>query len=128
MVEERDTKEIIGIMIEQDILNVIEQDKWMMDILRTAESLQLKDWLIGAGFVRNKVWNHISGYTNNLHRGSDVDLVYFDPDGNDEKADDELSEKLKKETGIEWEVVNEFYAHIWNGILPYTSTQDAIAH
>ena len=43
-------------MTEQDILKIIENDKWMMDILHVAERLNLPDSMIGAGFVRNKVW------------------------------------------------------------------------
>ena len=99
----------------------------MMDIIGIAASLQLKDWLIGAGFVRNKVWDHLSGNERKEVDTRDIDLVYFDPNGNDEKADERLSEKMKIETGIEWEIVNEFYAHKFNGIPPYSSTEDAIS-
>src|SRR3989344_341827 len=42
-------------MTEKDILDLIKIDKWMMDILRVAEKLNLPDWIIGAGFIRNKV-------------------------------------------------------------------------
>lgn len=115
-------------MTEQDILNLIKQDAWMMNVLQIAEKQHLKDWLIGAGFVRNKVWDHLHGYKKEGVETHDIDLVYFDPNGNDEKADNELSEKLQKETGIAWEIVNEAYAHVWNDLPPYTSTTDAIAH
>lgn len=115
-------------MIEQDILNLIQRDKWMMSVLQIAEKQNLKDWLIGAGFVRNKVWDHLHGYKKEGVETHDIDLVYFDPQGNDEKTDDALSEKLRKETGIAWEIVNEAYAHVWKNLSPYTSTEDAIAH
>jgi hypothetical protein len=36
----------------------------MMDILHIAEKLKLPDCMIGAGFVRNKVWDHLRGYKN----------------------------------------------------------------
>jgi len=42
---------------EQDISKIIEADDWMMDVLRAAEKLQLPDWWIGAGFLRNKIWD-----------------------------------------------------------------------
>ncbi|MEK7518789.1 MAG: nucleotidyltransferase family protein [Patescibacteria group bacterium] len=114
-------------MNEEDILNLIKADEWMMSILRTAEALQLPDWVIGAGFVRNKVWDHLHGYTKSAVDTADIDLVYFDPNGNDEKADETLSKKLLTETGLPWEVVNEVYAHIWNNLPPYRSTKDALA-
>ncbi len=114
-------------MTEQDIHNLIKQDEWMMKIITIASTLNLPDWVIGAGFVRSKIWNHLSGIENTTADITDIDLVYFDPNGNDEEADKKLSTKLQEETGIEWEVVNEFYANKWNGLSPYTSTEDAIS-
>ncbi len=114
-------------MTEKEILDLIEKDPWMMKIILTASSLNLSDWIIGAGFVRNKVWDHLSGINNEEVNTKDIDLVYFDPNGNDQKADEKLSEKLKQETGINWEIVNEFYAHRWNNLPPYTSATDAIS-
>lgn len=114
-------------MTEQDILNLISKDKWMMDILHIAEKLNLPDWVIGAGFVRNKVWDYLHGYNKTQVDTADIDLIYYDTNGNDQQADKKLSEKLKKETGIEWEVVNETYAHKWNDLPPYKSTEDALS-
>jgi len=114
-------------MTEQEILNLIENDKWMMNILRIARSQNLKDWAIGAGFVRNKVWDHLSGNIKEEVDTKDIDLVYFDPNGNNKEADEELSKKLKEETGINWEIKNEVYMHKRNNLPPYKSTEDAIS-
>ena len=116
-------------MTEQDILNLVSEDKWMMDILYNAERLNLPGWLIGAGFVRNKVWDYLHGYQKEKVDTNDIDLVYFDPNGNDENADEKLSKELKTKTGLNWEVVNEAYAHKWYTIKPppYTSSEDAVS-
>ncbi len=114
-------------MTEKDILNLIAEDKWMMNILHIAEKLDFPDWVIGAGFVRNKVWDYLHGYTKKEVETNDIDLVYYDLNGNDQKADEELSQKLREETKIKWEIVNEAYAHKWNNVPPYTSTSDAIS-
>lgn len=114
-------------MKEQDILNLIKNDKWMMDILNVAEKFNFPNWVIGAGFVRNKIWNHLHGYLNSKVYTSDIDLVYYDLKGNDQKADKELSQKLKEQTGIDWEIVNQTYAHKWNNLPPYQSIEDAIS-
>jgi len=113
-------------MTEAEILSLIKNDKWMMSVLKIASELNLPDWAIGAGFVRNKVWDYLHGYSKLKVDTNDIDLVYYDPFGNDEEADKELSEKLKKRTGMEWEVVNEVYAHKWNNLPPYKSTEDAL--
>ena len=116
-------------MTEQDILNLISGDKFMMDTLQTAEKLNLPDWLIGAGFVRNKVWDYLHGYNKPQVDAADIDLIYFDPSGNGEKADEKLSEELKNRTGVNWEIVNQAYAHEWYTIkpLPYTSSEDSVS-
>lgn len=115
-------------MNEKDILNLIRKDEWMMRILRTAEKLNFPDWVIGAGFVRNKVWDYMHGFERKEVHTRDIDLVYYDPEENDQKTDEKLSERLKKETGINWEIVNQAYAHKWNNLPPYASTQDALFH
>lgn len=115
-------------MTEQNILNLIKEDKWMMNILHIAEKLNLPDWVIGAGFVRNKVWDYLHEYSKSQVDTADIDLVYYDPNGNNQKSDEELSKKLENETGIGWEIVNEFYAHQWNKLPPYKSTEDALSH
>lgn len=114
-------------MTEQDILNLIENDPWMMNIIRIAADLNLPDWVIGAGFMRNKVWDHLHGYPRTEVDTADIDLVYYDPNGNDEHADEELSRQLKEKTGIAWEIVNQFYAHTWNNLPPYGSVENALA-
>ena len=114
-------------MNEQDILTLIKNDSWMMEVLGIAQSLGLRDWAIGAGFVRNKIWDHVHGYVKPQVDTADIDLVYYDPDGNDEKTDEALSERFREETGLVWEIVNEYYAHVWNDLPPYTSTEDAIS-
>lgn len=106
-------------MTEKAILNLIEKDEWMMNILRVAEKLNFPDWVIGAGFVRNKVWDYLHGYTKKEVETNDIDLVYYDLKGNDQKTDEELSKRLRRETGIKWEIVNEAYAHKWNNLPPY---------
>ena len=114
-------------MTEQDILDLIAGDTWMMSVIRAAADLDLPDWVIGAGFVRSKVWDHLHGRTFERADVSDIDLVYFDPRGNDEAADRMLSKELHERTGVPWEIVNEAYAHAWNDSPPYTSTEDAIS-
>ena len=101
----------------------------MMDVLHIAEELNLPEWLIGAGFIRNKVWDYLHGYQKETADTADIDLIYFDQHGNDENADEKLSEKLNTKTGLNWEVVNEAYAHKWYTIKPpqYISSEDAVS-
>jgi hypothetical protein len=115
-------------MTEQDILEVIKKDKWMMNILCRAEKLNMPNWVIGAGFVRNKIWDYLHGNSKPYVDTADIDMIYFDPDGNDEEKDNELSKKLRSETGVDWEVVNITYSHEWDNVPPHTSVETVLAH
>ncbi|HHP0981978.1 TPA: nucleotidyltransferase family protein, partial [Bacillus anthracis] len=50
------------IQTEQDIVRLIENDEWMMNVLQIAKSLELPDWWICAGFIRSKIWDTLHNY------------------------------------------------------------------
>jgi len=114
-------------MSTQDIINVISADRQMMDILRTAQKLNLPNWMIGAGFVRNKIWDHLHGFKKDTLSASDIDLIYFDTTNSNESADIELSRKMQHETGLGWEIVNQTYTHSWHHRPPYANVEEALA-
>lgn len=117
----------MSIKSEEDITRIVKADPWMMDVLRAAEELDLPNWWIGAGFLRNKVWDAIEG--NNLTVSHDVDLVYFDPEDRAPETDWLYDEKLKTTHSFaDWEVRNQARMHYVNGFPPYTSTEEGISH
>lgn len=98
-----------------------------MDVLRVAAKLDLPDWMIGAGFVRNKVWDHLHGYAD-AHRGADIDLIYFNPDSTDEQIEKQYERKLSEKMDENWSVKNQVRMHEQNGDAPYRDSEDALAH
>jgi hypothetical protein len=114
-------------MQESDIPKRIEGDAAMMTILRATASLGLPDWWIGAGFVRNKVWDVLSGL--NRTPPGDIDVVYFDPNDLSEDRELEYQDRLEASCATgKWSVTNQARMHVENGDEPYTSSLDAIAH
>ncbi|WP_201715771.1 nucleotidyltransferase family protein [Rossellomorea arthrocnemi] len=112
---------------EQDILDLVKNDSWMMSILETAQSLHLPDWWICAGFVRTKVWDTLHGYSKKTTL-PDIDLVYFDATNSAEHFEKVLESKLKEEApGEPWSVKNQARMHIKNGEEPYSSTIHAVS-
>lgn len=114
-------------MTEQDILNLIREDEWMMNVLKTAQSLNLPDWMIGAGFVRNKVWDFLQK-SKTRHIGEDVDLVYFDSLDTNEETEKKYEAALRNKFDANWSVKNQARMHVINGDKPYGSSEHAIAH
>ncbi len=117
----------MGVMTESDILTLIKADPWMMGVLEVADTLKLPQWVIGAGFVRNTVWNHLSDNDGAPH-ATDIDLVYFDPTDINESTEKALEQDLKAVLDVAWSVKNLARMHLVNKDDPYISTEDAVAH
>lgn len=112
---------------EQGISELIEKDTWMMNVLNAANTLDLPDWWVGAGFLRNKIWDYLENRESEPTR--DVDLVYFNPNDTAPETDWAYDEKLKSEYPYaEWEVRNQARMHYVNNSRPFTSTADAISY
>ncbi|HUD07023.1 MAG TPA: nucleotidyltransferase family protein [Candidatus Saccharimonadales bacterium] len=116
-----------AIQTEDDITRTLMDDPWRVDVLKAAEELQLPNWWIGAGFLRNVIWDAIEG--NNSPPNRDVDLVYFDPGNVEPETDWAYDEQQKaKFPFAEWEIRNQARMHNINNFAPYASTEDGIAH
>lgn len=112
---------------EEDVIRMIEEDEWMMDILKAVKSLHLPDWWVCAGFVRSKIWDVLHGFKQRTPL-PDIDVVYFDKSNINEEVEKELEEKLgNRIPHLPWSVKNEARMHLINGSVPYTSAVDAIS-
>ncbi|GAB2586827.1 hypothetical protein Aab01nite_51050 [Paractinoplanes abujensis] len=113
-------------MSGRDVAGLIESDPGAMRILRAAADLGLPDWWIGAGFVRNRVWDAISNLPVSPER--DVDVAYFDPEKVDPREDARAeAQALTVMPGVPWEIRNQARMHLRNGDEPHTSALDAIS-
>lgn len=114
-------------MDEKEIIRWIKEDKWMMDILLAARTLNLPDWWICAGFVRSKIWDTLHQFDASTPL-SDIDVIYYDPENLEEQEEKVFEEKLRTLIPeIPWSVKNEARMHIYNNMDPYLSSVDAIS-
>ena len=91
-------------------------------------ALDLPDLWIGAGFVRNAVWDHLHGREPSPPAG-DVDVLWFDPSRPDPEEDRRLEAVLTaQKPTVVWSVKNQARMHRRNGDAPYSSTADAMRH
>ncbi|HKC04871.1 MAG TPA: nucleotidyltransferase family protein [Patescibacteria group bacterium] len=123
-------------MNEKDIVNLIREDEWMMEILKTTKKLDLPGWWIGAGFIRSKVWDHLHGFKQRTPI-SDIDVIYFDKgdftdiEASAETTDKEIKyENLLKEImpGVNWSVTNQARMHLFHNHPPYKSASEGLSH
>jgi uncharacterized protein len=113
---------------ESSILDLIRADPWMMRVLNASAALDLPDWMIGAGFVRNKVWDHLHGFANAEVRTADIDLIYFDPADVRESTEKDYDRRLRAVCDVNWSAKNQARMHAVTGDAPYTSASDGLAH
>lgn len=83
---------------------------------------------IGAGFVRNAVWDRLHGRPPAPPAG-DVDVLWFDPATADPEADRAQEARLAAAApGVRWSVKNQARMHRRNGDAPYAGVADAMRH
>lgn len=106
---------------------------WLMDALFAVRSLGLSSWCIGAGAIRNLVWDalHDRVVPSAL---ADVDVAYFDAGCLAPQRDTDLQTKLTEVMPeVPWEVTNQAAVHLWfeeyfgHAVLPLTSLEEAVA-
>ncbi len=109
-----------------------------MAVLRAVRALALPDWAVGAGFVRNAVWDHLHGFAASRadipktaagRNGppDDVDVLFFDPSDCAREREGALERRLADlMPDVPWSVRNQARMHLRNGDAPYADTEDAI--
>lgn len=111
---------------DHELIEIITRDSWMMEKMKTVRSLELNDCWIGAGFVRNKIWDVKHG----KDRGqlNDLDVVYFDKTRDSENDDLIIERKLKEmDRDVNWSVKNQARMHVKNNHSPYIDSSDALS-
>lgn len=115
------------------LIEIVEQSPQFMSWLRAVREMRLQSWCIGAGAIRNLVWDSIQGYSSSPSL-SDVDVAYFDSRDISADCDERLLEELRaKRPEVPWEVTNQAGVHLWfeqyfgHAVEPLRSLEDAIA-
>lgn len=112
--------------LEQKLITIIKNDEWMMHVLKMVSDLKLPDCWIGAGFIRNKVWDVLHNKERTLL--NDIDIIYFDKNKPDKEYDIHIENQLKKvSSDLNWSVKNQARMHHRNGHKPYTDCNHAIS-
>jgi uncharacterized protein len=114
----------------EDIAAFLESQQYIMARLRDVAALGIDDCWIGAGLIRNAVWDHLHGYRVEPVAGSDVDVVYCDPRDASRDRDRAIEARLRSNgrPDVPWSVHNQARMHAPNGSAAYRDTEDAIRH
>ena len=110
------------------IARIIAEDAIAMEQLRAVRSLALPDWCIAAGFVRNRVWDHLHGIAP-ARLPVDIDVLYFDASDIGTEREFEFEDRLDDLLpGLPWQVRNQARMHVWKGLAQHRDTADSMTY
>lgn len=114
------------------LIELIRATPWFMDALRAVRSLELASWCIGAGAIRNLVWDALSGHVERSEL-ADVDVALLDPHDLRGERDAALQRALtERMPQVPWEVTNQAAVHLWfesyfgHAVAPLQSLEEAV--
>lgn len=111
----------------QDIVAFLKGQQLIMSLLQAVEALDIDDCWVGAGLIRNAVWDHLHGLPIGLVAGSDVDVIYCDHANPRLDRDLAIEQQLAcRFPRIPWSVHNQARMHERNDDAPYLNSEDAI--
>lgn len=112
-----------------DIADFIAHNPRMMRCLAVLAAHGPAGAWIGAGFVRNAVWDHLCGQDTEANPPADLDVVFHDPAIATAGQDAAFEGALRTAApDLPWSVRNQARMHERNGHDPYRDIADALAH
>jgi hypothetical protein len=113
-------------MAFQRVINILRSRPELIEKLALVADLRLPDAWIGAGLIRNAVWDAVSGAATR-QPPADIDVVFFDPQDATRERERALEMALlTRSPGPRWSVKNQARMHERAGDLPYANTADAV--
>jgi|SRR5215475_5245820 len=110
-----------------DIAAFLRGQSRIVSVLRPVAALGIPDCWVGAGLIRNAIWDHLQGISTEPTAESDVDVVYCDHNDPRLERDLAIERRLLDEfSDVLWSVHNQARMHGRNGDAPYHNTADAI--
>lgn len=110
-----------------DIAILLGGQSHIVALLRPVAALGISDCWVGAGVIRNAVWDYLHGIPAEPLVESDVDVVYCDHSDAGLERDLAIEGRLRDEfPNVPWSVHNQARMHERNGDAPYRNTEEAI--
>jgi uncharacterized protein len=116
-----------------ELILLAQNSVWLMPALKAVHALHLSSWCIGAGAVRNLVWDHLHQFEAPTEL-RDVDVAYFDPGDLRPETEQGIQAVLSaRSPRLPWEVTNQAAVHLWfeghfgHPVAPLSSLREAVA-
>jgi len=114
-------------MSTSPVARIIAQDPVGMEQLRAVRTLGLPDWCIAAGFVRNRVWDHLHGISP-PRPPADIDVLFHDATDTGRAREAAYEARLNELLPAPWQVRNQARMHVAKELPPHRSSADAMRY
>lgn len=118
----------------RELIDVLESSSWFMDVLGAVATADPPDWWVGAGVVRDLVWDVRFGAGFDPRRVRDVDVTFFDAVDLRRQRDADVEQRLYElRPDIPWDAKNQAAVHLWYperfgiDVAPCTSMAESVA-
>lgn len=112
--------------LRQKLIEIMAGTPGTLQDLEQVKALGLNDWYIAAGYVRNRVWDHLHGIDGEPAL-ADVDVIHFDATDLCEETDRMCEAALRAaRPDRNWSVKNQARMHVRNHHEPYVDVADAM--
>jgi uncharacterized protein len=118
---------------EDELRTILAGNRWFMDVLAAVGACGPPNWVVGAGVIRNIVWDYLHGLDTPTPL-KDVDVAFFDPSDITRERDAALERRLRAAMpSVPWDVTNQAGVHLWYEsrfgyrIRPAQSIDDAVS-
>lgn len=115
-----------------DLVRLVRGCPWFMAALRVGREVGAPDWVIGAGAIRDLVFEHIHGRLAPPPR--DIDYAFFDPSDLSVRCEEVIESELRRRCSeLPFEARNQARVHLWyrqhfgSSIEPYSSIEHAVS-
>ncbi|WAC45288.1 nucleotidyltransferase family protein [Pseudomonas sp. SL4(2022)] len=121
------------ILLEERLISIVAKSEVTITALKAVRRLNLSSWCIGAGAIRNLVWDHLHGFEV-ATKSDDIDVVFYDANDLSLELEQSLTLQLDlSEPEFAWDVVNQAAVHTWirphpgKKMMPFRSLAEGVA-
>ncbi|MFC5405841.1 nucleotidyltransferase family protein [Cohnella soli] len=111
---------------KEKLIQILSGHRFLLRDLKAVQRLQLPEWCIAAGYVRNFVWDFLHAKIDETPL-NDVDVLYYDLNDLSETTEKDYEKLLKQEIDkYNWSVKNQARMHDKNNEAQYRSVEEAM--
>jgi hypothetical protein len=117
-----------------ELRSILIASDWLLAILEHVAVVDPPQWWVGAGVIRDVVWDARFRHGVRETKIKDVDVAFFDPSDLRPARDEEVQARLRqRDAGAVWDATNQAAVHLWYpkrfglDVSPFASVPEAVA-